>query len=122
MLALETYQCLSLGTQEPCSLFKKKIVPWGRPEHCHHREETHRSLSHQFGGIFSKPKGIELQVLALGIVLSSHREPMAFIIKAARLSTLLALPSSPFFSPLPQRVCWEFWEMLSLHSGYEQRR
>lgn len=104
MLALETYQWLSLGTleaslslntgQEDSSLGKARALSAQGSDTQVPQPPVQWKIS--------KPKGMALEVMALGIVVSSHREPMACITKAARLSALLALPASPFLSPLPQ--------------------
>lgn len=105
MLALETYQWLSLGTlgaslslsigQEDSSLGKARTLSA-------QGSDTQVPQSPAQWKI-SKRKGMELEVMALGFVVSSHRVPTACITKAARLSVLLALPASPFLSPLPQQ-------------------
>ena len=95
-----------MGLREPLSvsaLGKKKIVPWGKASALSLQGSDTQVPEPSDQWKISKPKGMELEEMALGIVLSSHREPMACITKAARLSALLALPASPFSSPLPQQ-------------------
>lgn len=78
MLALETYQWLSLGTLEvslSVSALGKKIVPWGKARALSAQGSDTQVPQPPVQWKISKPKGMALEVMALGIVYPATGSP-----------------------------------------------